>query len=432
MTRRSTSSGSPAGDAEQAASSSVAAAASIVPLPRRRREPGSRQRLVERAVLQVGGQDDGAVARTRTRGLDRHRLGVGAAQPADVRRPRLAGREAERGRLGLGRRADRRARGAASSASRPRRRISRVKVISRSARRWVGGSATKLPRPGWRATRPSSARRCIALRAVIRLTPNSACELRVGGQPVTRPERRRSARAGPARCGGSAAGRRSSRSRRGAAPRPWTPAPIGAGPVPSARPGTIVDHPRASVVVTRRGDLGADRVEQQVAGRGDPAADDHPVGRDDDDHVGDADAQVAPDPGQPGQRPLVAGAGRLARPPPPSSCRTPRRSGRPGRRPRGSRGCRSCTTARPGSIVWWPTSPAVPSWPGWTLPSMAMTPPTPVPRVSPTIELAPRPAPSRSSASPNARASLMSATGMPSAVATGGRRRARRPSRPGR
>ncbi len=58
--------------------------------------------------------------------------------------------------------------------TRPARRISWLKVISRLARRCAGGSATKLPRPGLRVIRPSSARRCIALRAVIRLTPNSA------------------------------------------------------------------------------------------------------------------------------------------------------------------------------------------------------------------------------------------------------------------
>jgi 3-methyl-2-oxobutanoate hydroxymethyltransferase len=58
--------------------------------------------------------------------------------------------------------------------TRPARSISWVNVISRLARRWAGGSATKLPRPGSRAIRPSSARRCMAFRAVIRLTPNSA------------------------------------------------------------------------------------------------------------------------------------------------------------------------------------------------------------------------------------------------------------------
>ena len=58
--------------------------------------------------------------------------------------------------------------------TRPARSISWVNVISRFARRWAGGSATKLPRPGSRAISPSSASRCMAFRAVIRLTPNSA------------------------------------------------------------------------------------------------------------------------------------------------------------------------------------------------------------------------------------------------------------------
>ena len=58
--------------------------------------------------------------------------------------------------------------------ARPWRRISREKLIRQSARRCDWGSATKQPRPGSRTTRPSSASRSIALRAVIRLTPNSA------------------------------------------------------------------------------------------------------------------------------------------------------------------------------------------------------------------------------------------------------------------
>ena len=61
---------------------------------------------------------------------------------------------------------------------------------------------------------------------------------------------------------------------------------------------------------------------------------------------------------------------------------------------------------------------------------MAMTPPTPVPSVSPIIEEAPRPAPSRSSARPNARASLIRAAGSPSASPTGPRPDGR-PTSPG-
>jgi hypothetical protein len=57
---------------------------------------------------------------------------------------------------------------------RPRRSISLENVIRWFARRCIDGWATKLPRPGRRTTSPSSARRCMALRAVIRLTANSA------------------------------------------------------------------------------------------------------------------------------------------------------------------------------------------------------------------------------------------------------------------
>ena len=58
--------------------------------------------------------------------------------------------------------------------TRPARRISWLNVMSRLVRRWVGGAVTKLPRPGSRRISPSAARRSIAFRAVIRLTPNSA------------------------------------------------------------------------------------------------------------------------------------------------------------------------------------------------------------------------------------------------------------------
>ena len=59
--------------------------------------------------------------------------------------------------------------------------------------------------------------------------------------------------------------------------------------------------------------LRPDRVEQEVAGRRDAAADDDPVGRQDGDHVADPDAEIAADLGQPGQCPGVAGPGRFDR-----------------------------------------------------------------------------------------------------------------------
>ncbi len=62
------------------------------------------------------------------------------------------------------------------------------------------------------------------------------------------------------------------------------------------------EHPRA--------ELRFDRSAQEVEGRRDAAADDDDVGVDDHDHVGDADAQVAPDDEQTGDRRRVPGPGR--------------------------------------------------------------------------------------------------------------------------
>ena len=83
-----------------------------------------------------------------------------------VSMPRLAASEAVLGRMTRS--------STCELGTRPARRISWVNVISRLARRCAGGSTTKLPRPGFRSIRPSSASRCMALRAVIRLTRNSA------------------------------------------------------------------------------------------------------------------------------------------------------------------------------------------------------------------------------------------------------------------
>ena len=63
------------------------------------------------------------------------------------------------------------------------------------------------------------------------------------------------------------------------------------------------------MVRTRRAHLGPDRVEQQLAGSRDPAADDDPVRGDDRDHVADPDPEVAPDAREPVERPLIAGPG---------------------------------------------------------------------------------------------------------------------------
>ena len=57
----------------------------------------------------------------------------------------------------------------------------------------------------------------------------------------------------------------------------------------------------------------ADRLDEEVEGDRDPATDDDAVGREDDDHVRDPDAEVAADLGEPGERPSVACSRRLDR-----------------------------------------------------------------------------------------------------------------------
>ncbi len=72
---------------------------------------------------------------------------------------------------------------------------------------------------------------------------------------------------------------------------------------------------QAHAVERRRVDaleqLGLDGAAQQVEGGRDAAADDDHVGRDDRDHVGDADAQVAPDEGEADDGPRIGRTGRL-------------------------------------------------------------------------------------------------------------------------
>ena len=211
------------------------------------------------------------------------------------------------------------------------------------------------------------------------------------------------------------------------APRPprrgWPPR----SPRPTSRARRSRPRPRPATSSARAAHLGPDRVEQQVAGRRDPAADHDPVGREDGDHVADPDAEVAADLGRarraPGASPARAASTAA------SAVAVPHAAA--------IRSARANASRQPwlpqphggpsGSIVWWPTSPAVPSCPRTTRPSIAITPPTPVPRVSPTIDDAPRPAPSRSSASPNARASLISADGDAEGRRHRGRDRTARP-----
>ena len=269
-----------------------------------------------------------------------------------------------------------------SSGTRPAASSPRENVIRRSAWRCDGGATAKVPRPGSRSTSPSSASRCIALRAVIRETPNSSPQLLVGGQPRSPAPSSRAARAAPARSAGSAAGVRApSASTSPARSAPWTAAPIDPAHVPSSAGTSSTRRARSSSPAA-----GARPGSARTAGRrrrADPAAEDDPVGRDDGDHVGDADPEVAPDRRAARRSPARRRRVRARRLPRPSRSRRPRRSGRPGRTPRGSRGSRSRTTARRGRWSGGRSRRPCPSWPWWTRPSIAITPPTPGPERQP-------------------------------------------------
>ena len=105
MTRRSTSSGSPIRIASSRASSGVAAAAAIVPIPRAQHDAGPAERLVERAVREVGGHHRVGAEPDQDRRFEGDRLIVGLAQSAQVD-DRLPGRDAEAVGLGGRGRAD--------------------------------------------------------------------------------------------------------------------------------------------------------------------------------------------------------------------------------------------------------------------------------------------------------------------------------------
>ena len=231
MTRRSTSSGSPARDPEEPGVLGRRRRGRDRPGAAPQREPGP---AAPRGATRARGRPPSRrrrTSRSSTVDLERDRLVVRAAEAAEMD-DRLAARRCPSAAASAG--VDGRMARASTRefGMRPRRRISWVNVIRRLARRWAGGSATKLPRPGWRATRPSSARRCIAFRAVIRLTPNSATA------------RRRTAAVRPAEPGDALAERmldatvvrdvRRRRSSAGVASAPWTAAPIAPAHVPSS------------------------------------------------------------------------------------------------------------------------------------------------------------------------------------------------------
>ena len=117
--------------------------------------------------------------------------------------------------------------------------------------------ATKLPLPGIRSTRPSSARRCIALRAVIRLTPNSAHRSASDGRAspgLSVAIRSRSACSIRRHCGTYRArlipGLRLGRGPDGGRSAPCTAAPIAPAHVPSSAATTVTGS--SDVVRTRR------------------------------------------------------------------------------------------------------------------------------------------------------------------------------------
>ena len=163
--------------------------------------------------------------------------------------------------------------------TRPWRSISWENVMSRSARRWAGASPTKLPRPGTRTTSPSSASRCIALRAVIRLTPNSSHSSASDGSGSPGAMswmRSRSERSMRRQCGTAVAVVTPGSPRRGRAPGHPVGGPFGPVHRRPDRPGPDPElgGDQGDRVERRRvhpqGELGPDRREQQVAAAATP------------------------------------------------------------------------------------------------------------------------------------------------------------------
>ena len=201
--------------------------------------------------------------------------------------PRLAASAGDDGRIVAGQDA------ASSGRARARRHL--LAERHQPVRAAVGGRLRRRScrGPARAAISPSSASRCIALRAVIRLTPNSAQSSASDGSAVARPQARDPLAQGlldlavlRARWPSSVIGRRRRaasgprprrRSRLAPSRRRGSAAPIAPAHVPSSA-GHDLD-----LVERRRADpppeLVADRAEQQVGGRRDAAADDDPVGR---------------------------------------------------------------------------------------------------------------------------------------------------------
>ena len=253
--------------------------------------------------------------------------------------------------MALGRRADRPRSRSASSVPRPEHLLGeRHQAVRPPVGRRLGDESRP---PAARGIRPSSASRCIAFRAVIRLTPNSAHSSASDGSRSPGLEGRDPLAQGLLDLAvvglAGRPGHRRLTDAGAAVPRalrpplaPWMAAPIAPGPRPElgGHDLDLVERRGARAVAARRG-------SGPAGGRPPPRSRrrSRPVGRDDGDHVGDADPEVAADLGEApsrGRRPPGP-----ARPlPRPWRSRTRPRSGRPGRTPPGSRGSRSRTTAR--------------------------------------------------------------------------------------
>ena len=264
---------------------------------------------MQRARREVGGHHRVGAGGDQDRRFEGDRLVVRQAQPTQVD-DRLARRDTEAGGLA----------GASTGGStrvssrelgtRPARRISWVNVISRFARRWAGGcrheaAAARLapdqavlgqPLHGVPGGHPADAElgAQLGVRGQARAGPQGRDPLAQGllDLAVVRLV------AGLGHCVPHLFGRGGAGPSPRPASAPWIAAPIAPAQVPSSAVTTVdrvergrVDAP-AQLVVDRDPAAGRPR------GR-DPAADDDPVRRDDDDHVGDADAEVAPDSAMP-------------------------------------------------------------------------------------------------------------------------------------
>ena len=194
---------------------------------------------------------------------------------------------------------------------------------------------------------------------------------------------------------------------------PWTAAPIAPAHVPSSA--RTISTPPRSVVRTRRPSSARMRLEQQVAGGGDAAADDHPVRRRPPRSCWRCRSRASDrSAASPAIAPGVAARGRSTAA---SGGRRAAGLGEtvgPDERLEAAAIAAAARRARPDRSSGGRSRRRVPSWP-WYDPAVDRDDATDSgARASARPSMRrPDPRPSRSSASPNARASLISATGQP-------------------